>query len=138
MSRSDDYLASLAEDRERYLAVANELSAEDRNNVEKLRAEALSGNPYNGYGHDLVAAVARGWRNKSRKAAAESLRCTDLAGGYGTPGRYRPSITFGCALTDLIREAALLGVTAEEVRNSLTRTLERDDSLSIERTMERA
>lgn len=84
------------------------------------------------YGHDLSAAIRRGYRRRVR-ATAEIMfqQSADVCYGPGTA-----SSKFGVCFRELVRVAATEGMTVEQMRRHLTRTVEATDSSRLEKLME--
>jgi hypothetical protein len=135
------YVEQVDQDRDarlRYEEVKDALDPSEAAKIERLRAEAET-RPYNGYGHDLVSAIARGWRNKAAESIREAARCYALSATYGASSeRPKPSIRLSGLLYLIIKDAANQGATAEDIRRVLQRELDCSDSTSIEKIVERA
>jgi hypothetical protein len=119
---------------DRYDAVKDNISAKEQEKLERLRVGLYVGH----YGHDLVTAVARGWRNKAIAAAHESMRCMGRASAYGGEPRDHISVDFAGALHSLVVAGAERGLTADQIRQWLQRELDCYDSGSIEKRVARA
>jgi hypothetical protein len=73
-----DYVEQVEQERDsrrKYDEIKDALAPAEAAKIERLREEALTTRPYNGYGHDLVSAIGRGWRNKAEAAINEAARC---------------------------------------------------------------
>ena len=122
-----------------YKAVQDALTDEERTHIQQLREEREAGGEgkYNHYGHDLSAAISRGYWRKVREAASDLLLQIGLASGYGERhGHHR--MEFGLGLNQLIQAAGKNGVTAEDVRRTMQKRLDVNpaDSMSIESMVE--
>lgn len=122
--------------RRKYEEVKDALDPKEVEKIAHLREDAEK-HPYNGYAHDLVSAIARGWRNKADEAIREAARCYSLSANYGRDSERRPSLRFAGLLHMIIKYAAKEGATAEDIRRILQRELDCDDSTSIEKTVEK-
>jgi hypothetical protein len=111
--------------RERLAPVDGSLEPEEKQHLLDLRERREAGEIVP-YGHDLDAAIARGYRNKSRAAAQEMLRCEHLANSRGQDWKLKPRFSFAMALGRLVEAAAASGLTAEDVRTELECALSRD------------
>lgn len=125
------------DERARYEAVEEFLSDEERQHIEDLRIEHGE-DRYNHYGHDLMAAIARGHRNRARELIQAAGRRELLAGSYGKEPMDKPRLAFSLVVSDAIQIAALQGASADEIRRSLQRHLDTTDHFKIERRVERA
>jgi hypothetical protein len=110
---------------DKYVTAAEEqieiASPEDRERLKKTNA----------YGHDLMAAVARGWRRKAKESiaeAAENHRKASLVYGHDYGDRSHYAMT----LSSWVRAAAKAGLDAAEIRRQLEEELSATHSLSIE------
>lgn len=126
-----------ADERGRYEAVAEFLTESERARVEELRQGYEETRRPNGYGHDLIAAIARGHRRRSAELLLAAMEHEVLAGNYGKPQDARPSFKFSMALSTLVRVAGEQGATAEDVRDAIASLLNRTDGLCIEKMIER-
>jgi hypothetical protein len=115
----------LANLEERYKRIAEDLPEEEQ--MALLDTESSS------YGHDLLAAIGRGWRRRSAIAISQAMNCEGMASTYGRETESKVRFLFAMTLTRLISVAGAAGVTAEEVRWQLQRELDCDDATSIER-----
>lgn len=127
-----------ADERGRYEAVAEFLTESERARVEELRQGYEETRRPNGYGHDLIAAIARGHRRRSAELLLAAMEHEVLAGNYGKPKvDARTSFKFSMTLSTLVRVAGEQGATAADVRNAVTSLLNRTDGLKIESLIER-
>lgn len=85
------------------------------------------------YGHDIFGATQRGHERRAEECLVDALHHE----GRRATGARTPRFMFAMALTALFRVTARMGVTAEEIRTTLHRALERTDSLTIEHYVER-
>lgn len=135
------YVEQVDQDRDtrrKYEEVKDALEPANVEKIERLREEANT-KPYNGYGHDLVSAISRGWRNKSAEAIREAARCYALSASYGNePRQASPALRLSGLLYMIVKDAAAEGASAEDIRRILQRELDCDDSTRIEKVVERA
>jgi hypothetical protein len=115
---SDEY----EEMRERLEPVEDQLASDETEHLAALRQRREAGESVM-YGHDVLAAIARGYRNKSRAAAHEMLRYEHLGNSRGQDWELKPRFTFAMALGRLVEAAAAHGITIEEVRSTLREEL---------------
>lgn len=124
----------------RYKVVEGWLSDDERENISARKEKHDTGARYSGYGHDLMAAIARGHRNRARELAHAMMYRHLLSAGYGDangPHPMKPRSQFAMALSSLIDAAAEKGVTEEEIRWALQNDLDSDDALSIAASVKR-
>lgn len=106
-----------------YDMVAPYVPEDERIRVANLREEREAGDKYNSYGHDLFAAMRRGWRNKARANIKEAGDFMVKSGWIDGP-RSR----LAALLYVLVEQAGSEGATEDEVRRTLQRMLDADDS----------
>lgn len=86
-----------------------------------------------GYGHDIYGATQRGHSRRAEECLVDAMRHLGKRAG-GTPSR---RFMFAMTLSSLFVVAARMGATAQEIRDVLERALERGDSLTIERYVDK-
>lgn len=88
------------------------------------------------YSHDIFGAINRGHSRRAEECLEDALHHMGQQRSSDTPPR-SPRFMFAMALTGLFKVAARMGITAEEIRETLQRALDRTDSLSIEHYVEK-
>lgn len=135
---TDRYFAEVATDEQRYAEVRDDVPEDEQRRVAELRERRLAGDRDAHYGHDLSAAVMRGWANRARKSARETVENARMWGQRGNKnGSYSDRASFGLAVSALIDVAVEMDLSADDIVRTLQSDCTTDGIRDIELRIKR-